>query len=306
MLRFLPAPLRGVLSLVFYAVNTVFWTTPLFMVAFLKLIVPVETWRNLCTKIIYGIANCWICVNNWNIAMTRKIKWDVSGLESLKKRGWYLVVANHQSWMDILVLQKVFYRKIPFLKFFLKKELIWFPILGQAWWAMDFPFMKRYSAATLKKKPHLRGKDLETTRKACEKFKNIPISVMNFVEGTRFTREKHTRQQSPFNSLLRPKAGGVAYVLSAMGEQLEQILNVTIVYPKGPKNFWAFVCGKVGEIKVRVDALPITKEMLGDYFQDHEYRERFHEWVNHVWTEKDRIMDNMMLLPTPQTEADRA
>ena len=111
---------------------------------------------------------------------------------------------------------------VPFLKFFLKKELIWVPILGIAWWALDFPFMKRYSAAVLKKRPHLRGKDIEITRQACKKFKSLPVSIMNFVEGTRFTREKHDKQKSPFTHLLKPKAGGIGFVLSTMGEQLQQ------------------------------------------------------------------------------------
>lgn len=291
---FLPAPIRGAVSLLMYGMNTILCTTPLFFMALLKWIIPIRAWRVLCSRVLNGLANIWISINNFNMRLTQRIHWDVSGLEVLKKNRWYLVVANHQSWADILVLQKVFHRKIPFLKFFLKKELIWVPILGQAWWALEFPFMKRYSESFLKKRPHLRGKDLETTRKACEKFKTTPISIMNFVEGTRFTPSKHRRQQSPFDRLLKPKAGGIAFVLGAMGDYLDHILNVTIVYPQGPKNFWGFVSGKVNEIKVRVEALPIPKEVLGDYHRDHEFRERFQAWVNDLWQDKDRCMTALM------------
>ena len=56
--------------------------------------------------------------------------WDVEGVETLDRSEWYLVLANHQSWVDIAVLQRIFHRKIPFLKFFIKKELLWLPILG--------------------------------------------------------------------------------------------------------------------------------------------------------------------------------
>ena len=294
MLSFLPGPVIGGFSFLLYFLNTVFWATPLYLTAILKLLIPFSGWRKICEKVLNGIANNWIYFNNLNILLTKKINWDVKGLEGLKLNEWYLVVSNHQSWVDILVLQKVFYHKIPFLKFFIKKEMIWLPILGLAWWALDFPFMKRYSEDFLKKHPHLRGKDIEITRKACEKFSTIPVSIMNFVEGTRFRIEKHQRQKSPYTHLLRPKAGGVSFVLSTMGEQLRNIVNVTIVYPQGDKSFWSFLCGRITEIKVRVDTIPIEKELIGDYSQDDEFRERFQNWVNTQWSEKDDLIGELL------------
>jgi 1-acyl-sn-glycerol-3-phosphate acyltransferase len=136
--------------------------------------------------------------------------WDVQGIAGLDPRGWYLVNCNHQSWADILVLQHLLTHRIPLLKFFLKQQLLWVPVMGLAWWALDFPFMRRHSEEVLKAHPELRGKDQEATRLACEKFSLIPTSVMNFCEGTRFTPTKHQRQQSPYRHLLRPKAGGIA------------------------------------------------------------------------------------------------
>lgn len=292
MLSFLPAYLRGVLSLALYMVNTVFWTILLFVVAFFKFIMPF--WKKNYTWLLTFIADKWILINTFNQKLMNNIRWDVKGLEGLKEDGWYLVLANHQSWTDILVLQRIFHRKIPFLKFFLKKELIWVPFLGLAWWALDFPFMKRYSKAFLDKYPHLKGKDIEITRKACEKFKTLPVSVMNFVEGTRFTPEKHKRQNSPYYNLLNPKAGGVAFVLSAMGEQLHQIVNVTIVYPDGVKSFWDFLCGKIGEIRVRVETLPISREIIGDYVNNSEFRGNFQKWINSVWQQKDMRIDSIL------------
>jgi len=276
-----------------YALNTIFWTTPLFILALFKFIIPVDGWRLFCNRVLNNIASNWISVNTFVHRVINRVKWEISGLEGLTRDQWYLVMANHQSWTDILVLQGAFNRRIPFLKFFLKKELIWVPVLGLAWWAMDFPFMKRYSRQTLQKRPELKGKDLEITRKACQKFQRIPVSIMNFVEGSRFTIEKHARQGSPYANLLRPKAGGVAFVLGAMGDQLHRMLNVTISYPKGVGNFWQFACGKVSEIKVRVESLPIGDELAGDYFQDKEYRKQFQEWLNGLWAEKDRRLAEM-------------
>lgn len=281
---------HGVLSVLLITLNTLFAFGPLMFFTFLKLFVPISGWRKLCGKIINGIAVTWISINNFNIWWTNRIVWDVRGLDKLSMNQWYLVVSNHQTWIDIVVLQKIFNRKIPFLKFFLKKELIWVPFLGVAWWALDYPFMKRYSASFIKKHPHLKGKDIEITRNVCKKFEEIPVSIMNFVEGTRFTKEKHDRQQSPFAHLLKPKAGGIGFVLSTMGDQLSNILNVTIMYPEGNTSFWGFLCGNIKHIKVVVETLPISEEILGDYINDKDYQERFQHWLNALWHEKDKLM----------------
>lgn len=286
--------LQGLASLFLYFCNTLFWCTPLFLLTILKFLIPLTRFRLWCNQTLNTLATGWVGANTINQRLFSKTSLDVQGLQELSLDKKYLVLANHQSWVDILVLQRIFHRKIPFLKFFLKKELIWFPILGQAWWALDFPFMKRYSKQFLKKKPHLKGKDLEITRKACEKFKTSPISIMNFVEGTRFTAEKHKRQRSPYQSLLKSKAGGVGYVLTSMGDQLNAILDVTIVYPEGIKNFWSFVCGDIKEIKVRVKHMPVTTDLLGDYTADRSFRVRFHNWLNDLWKEKDQSIQDML------------
>ena len=299
MLTFVPAPIRGVLSLIAYAGNTLFWCAFLFPVAFVKLALPLRAWRRGCNRVLYWLVDRWVFFNNLNQSIFCKTRWEVEGADDLDRRGWYLVVANHQSWADIVVLQRVFHRRIPMLKFFLKKELIWVPILGMAWWALEFPFMKRYSHQFLRKHPHLVGKDLDITRTACRKFKSTPVSIMNFVEGTRFTAAKHRNQKSPHANLLRAKAGGIALVLGAMGEQLQQILDVTIVYPDGAANFWQFVCGRVEAVKVRVRALPIGPELVGDYAGDREYRTRFQSWLNSLWLEKDEFIAGSLKRPNP-------
>ena len=284
-------PLCGVLSLGLIAVNTLFWAFQLFIMTFLKFVIPIHSWRRFCGRILDGIATCWVGINMAIETLTMTTRWEVMGLDALNPKGWYLVLSNHQSWVDIFTLQRVFFRKIPFLKFFIKKELIWFPIMGQAWWALDFPFMKRYSKEFLKKHPHLRGKDVEITLKACEKFKKIPVSVMNFVEGTRFSSQKQVHQQSPYRNLLRPKAGGISYVLMAMGKQLDRILDVTISYPEGPRSFWSFLCGKIERITVRVNILPVPKDLIGDYQHDDVFRTKIQNWLNDLWTIKDTLLE---------------
>ena len=296
MFHVLPGIVRGNLSLALYILNTLLWCIPLFLLVLAKAMVPLESWMRKCSRLLDAIAENWIWVNNLNQRLVvGNTRWEVQGMAALKRSEWYLVLANHQSWVDILVLQRIFHRKIPFLKFFIKKELLWFPVLGQAWWAMDFPFVKRYTKSYLQKKPHLKGKDLEITRTACKKFKKTPVSIMNFVEGTRFTNEKHRRQQSPYAHLLKPKAGGIAFVLGSLGEQIHRVLDVTIVYPEGDINFWALLCGKIRKIKVRVRSLPVSPELLGDYANDEHFRAGLQRWLNNIWAEKNRHIEEMMI-----------
>ncbi len=293
MLHFLPGRLKGSLSVLLMLINTVFIFTLLMPIAFFKLILPFESIRNSLSKLLILIANQWVRLNKYNFSLFNHIKWETEGLENLKNSEWCLVISNHQSWADILVLQSNLLNRVPYIKFFLKKELIWVPFMGLAWWALDFPFMERYSRSFLEKNPHLKGKDVEKTRKACEKFKNSPITIMNFIEGTRHTAKKHEKQKSPFNNLLKPKAGGVAFVLGAMGEQLDCIINITIAYPEGVPNFWDFLCGRVSTIKLFAEKIAITPEILGDYSNDPEFKKRFQVWVNELWEEKDKKLITM-------------
>ena len=297
MRRMIPGPLKGALSFTGFVVNTIFWVIPLFITAFLKLICPFHIWRKGCDRVLNWLAGNWIAVNNFNLSLVGGTRWDVRGIEGMSTKAWYLVVANHQSWVDILVLQRIFHNKIPFLKFFLKKELIWVPVMGLAWWALDFPFMKRYSRAFLEKYPHLKGKDIEITRKACQKFETVPVSIMNFMEGTRFTVGKHRKQNSPYKHLLRPKSGGIAFVLAATGSQLNSIVDVTIAYPRGVGSFWDLICGRIREIRVAVTLIPITDEIRGDYFNDQAFRQQFQDWINAQWAAKDVQLDLLMNPP---------
>jgi len=291
MLHFLPAPLRGSLSFLLYVANTLFWFIPVITLALLKL-PPVRIWQKWMTYLLDFCASAWISLNNLTTRIFTRIRWDIHGLDHLNLKDWYLVIANHQSWVDILVLQNIFNRKVPFLKFFLKKELIYVPFLGLCWWALDFPFMKRFSAKQIAANPALKGSDIETTRKACEKFRFKPVSVMNFLEGTRFTPAKHDKQQSPFSHLLKPKAGGISFVLNAMGEHLHKLLDVTIYYPKKPPSFWDYISGKVQDIKVRVRVLPIDRQLIGDY-EDPQFRQKFQHWVNQLWLDKDQLLSEL-------------
>jgi len=258
-------------------------------VAVIKLICPSPSWlRDRCDRLLARIANMWIDINGLLQRATQRSTWDVQGIEQLQRYGWYLVTCNHQSWVDIMVLQRVLHRKVPLLKFFLKQQLIYVPFMGFAWWALDFPFMKRRSREYLDQHPEQRGQDLAATRRACERFSRVPTSVINFLEGTRLTAAKHAAQSSPYRHLLRPKAAGLALAVQALGDKFSSLLSVNILYPDGIPSFWHFLSGRVPRIVVRVHRVTIPDSLLsGDYEGNSEYRAQFQAWVNALWQEKD-------------------
>jgi len=285
----MPKVLVGSISFLFHVINTLFWVMPIFFFAFLKVILPIQPIRKFLDKLLNGCATNWISFNGLIIKSTKPIEWDINLPDSLSVNDWYLVMANHQSWVDILVLQNVLNRKIPFLKFFLKQQLIWVPVLGMAWWALDFPFMRRYSKSYIKKNPDKKGKDFETTKQACEKFKSIPISIMNFSEGTRFTEAKRKHQKSPYTNLLKPKAGGVGYVLTLMGDEITKILDVTIDYPNHQSpSFWDLMTGRLDKIIVKATLIDIPEEVQGSYIESSQQRRKVQQWVNELWQYKDQ------------------
>ena len=214
--------LTGCFVTLLLLLNTLVLFGPLMVFALLKLVLPGRL-RDYASAAVMWIAETWAEIDKLIFALCIPTRWDIRGGEGLRVDTSYLVVSNHQSWVDIPALIQTLNRRTPFFKFFLKKELIWVPFLGLAWWALDYPFMKRYSKAFLAKHPELQGKDLEITKAACELFKRQPVTVVNYLEGTRFTPAKRQQQGSPFQHLLKPKAGGVAFVLAAMGEQLSLI-----------------------------------------------------------------------------------
>jgi 1-acyl-sn-glycerol-3-phosphate acyltransferase len=301
MLNFLPSLLRGIIASLLFGLNVLFWPVLVFFFSILKIILPFPALRRFFDKILPALAESWISCNSAWMRLVQKTRWDVQGQEGLNYHGWYLVSSNHQSWVDIFVMQHLLNCRIPLMKFFLKRELIWVPVMGLAWWALDFPFLRRHSVEYLKKHPEQKGKDFATTRKACEKFAHTPTSVMNFLEGTRFSRARHTKQQSPYRYLLKPKAGGIALALDILGDKFHSLLDITIVYPDGVPTFWEFLCGDVQRIIVRIGQEEIPPQLLyGDYEGDQAFRSAFQGWVQQLWQKKDLQIEALLRDPEPR------
>jgi 1-acyl-sn-glycerol-3-phosphate acyltransferase len=280
----------GLTTSLLLLLNTLILIGPMLLIALLKLMLPGKPLRRACSAGVMWIAETWAEICKLIFALFTPVHWDIRGGDALRRDTSYLVVSNHQSWVDIPALVQAFNRKTPYFKFFLKKELIWVPFLGLAFWALDYPFMKRYPKSVLAKKPHLLGKDLEITRAACEKFRELPVTVVNYLEGTRFTQAKRDAQRSPYRYLLKPKAGGVAFVLAALGEQLDALLDVAVVYPGDtPPGFVDLLCGRVRHVIVDIRTRELDAALWqGDYENDPAFRVVVQRWVGDLWREKDQ------------------
>ncbi|NKI34527.1 acyltransferase [Wenzhouxiangella sp. XN79A] len=297
--------IRIAVAMLLLSLNTVVHCVPLLLLAVMKVVLPFRPLRRALTTLLTGIAESWIGVNNWMIDRLSGTRLIVEGELPHCPDGQVLVLANHQSWIDIPVLQRVFNQRLPLLRFFLKSQLIWVPVLGLAWWALDFPFMKRYDRETIARRPELAGRDIAATRRACEKFRDRPVAIMNFVEGTRFDIAKHRRQGSSFRHLLKPRSGGIAFVLDAMQGAIDTIVDVTLVYPRGGGELPALMAGEVPEVVVHVRTFPVPEVLKGGgYEDDPEFRQRFQNWLNEFWREKDARIGRILARRAPPNGGD--
>jgi 1-acyl-sn-glycerol-3-phosphate acyltransferase len=285
----LPPSLVGLLAgavLMLSTLTAFLLFTPFILI---KVLVPVPAVRRACTDVLFAIARQWSAFNHVFYRLMYPVSWQIDVQGTLDPHRSYLLIGNHQSIIDILLMFDQFFARTPPLCFFLKRELLWMPVIGAACWAMDFPFMSRRSQRT----------DLEATRRFCERFRDHPVTVANFAEGTRFSEEKRVSNRSPYRHLLRPKAAGLAFTLDAMGEQFAGIVDVTIAYrPSKHPVLWSFLIGEQTELAIHIEVLPVPAELMGgDYAGDRAFRERFQNWLNGLWRRKDARLERLINRP---------
>lgn len=284
---------RAAVLLVTIMLSTLVHGAVLLPGSLLRFLTPEGRARDAVRRGLTHVAESWIGVNNALVSLERATRWDIDLPADLRLDGSYLVICNHQSWVDIVVLQYCFNRKLPLLRFFLKRQLIWVPVLGLCWWALDFPFMRRASREEIARRPELRGRDLESARRACAKFADVPVAMMSFPEGTR-RRGGKSDARNGFDCLLRPKAGGLGQVIYALGERLDGCVDVTIDYGAvgpgaEPPGFWDLLRGRIPRIQVHAMMRDIPGSLLGrNFIEDEAARVELQEWLTGLWQEKDK------------------
>lgn len=279
---------QGTIVFLLVTVSTIVLTSVIAILAVFKFLAPKGRAFNTLTHLASWFGELWVSVNNGLMSFYRGMQWDVRLPDNLSHEGRYLVICNHQSGVDILTLQYCLNRRVPFGRYLLKQQLIWVPVLGIAWWALDMAFLRRYSRQELLRNPALRGKDLENAARACEKLKHIPVSMMTFPEGTRFSEAKRDEQNSPFKHLLRPRYGGVGQVLYSFDDALDAVIDVTITYPTGTPSVWQYISGQVRKISVDVQLRPIGEGIRGRNFrEDSDAKRELKTWLDGIWQEKE-------------------
>lgn len=283
--------IKGFLSITFIVINTIVCCVPIYLLAVPRFILPHGEARAALGNAMTRIIDLWVGNNRLMIRVLRitriEVEWDTA--KPLARDQWTLVMSNHQGWSDILILQDTFLNRIPPLKFFVKRQLLWgVPFLGVAMWLLDFPYVYRFSRAAIQANPSLRQKDADAVLEACKNFKWRPTSVLNFLEGTRLTPEKHAAQQSPFRHLLTPKTGGVTAVLSSLGDRIDHVLDVTITYPDGIPTFLEFLRGDVARVKVHIRSCSPPK------IDDVNGATVTRAWVDDVWRAKDARIEQTL------------
>ena len=279
--------LRGGISMAWIAIHTTFWCVPLYAMGCVRLAMPGGKARVAIGSLMDRIIDGWVVSNRLLVWALRLSVIDArfTNAGDLRRNGWYLVVSNHQSWVDIIVLQNTLLGRIPPLKFFTKRELIWVPLAGVAMWFLGFPYVRRYGRERIRQNPELAEHDRNATLKACRGFVQRPTSVLSFLEGTRFTDEKHASQESPYRHLLRPRPTGLSYVATALGDRATALVDVTIHYHGGVPGFWDFLCGRCRRIDVTVDALPVPEQLT---YAGGDRREVLNRWADEFWRTKNR------------------
>lgn len=257
--------------------------------ALLKLAVSAPAPRRVANRILNAQAEAWMAVNNAWIALVGNRDWTVAPLPPLRRKGSYLVICNHQSWVDIFILQRIFFRQIPLLKFFLKRELLYVPLIGLAWWALDFPFLRRQTNAKGMEN------DLRAARKACERFRDLPISLVSFIEGTRFSAEKHAAQRSPYRHLLKPKLGAFGMSVATLAERCDLLIDVTIAYPRGVPRLWDLLAGRVEGVEVFVQTVDVPETLIdASLIGKREWHVGLGRWVQALWHDKDEMLSKVL------------
>lgn len=146
-----------------------------------------------------------------------------------------LVVCNHRSWLDTIILYSLA-RQVRMhgdVKFLAKRSLLIFPIFGFAGWVLDVViFIKRQSSSAGRRMGKMFS-SLTDPRRDC-----LPYWLINYLEGTRFTMKKRRealtfaeeRGLKQLHHVLQPRTKGFIATVRALRGNARAVYDVTIGY----------------------------------------------------------------------------
>ena len=270
---------------------------PLVWMSGIPTLVMPRSWKSTkaLLKASEAITNSWLSINNQMIdTLLPNLTWTIDVPEGLSEEGQYLITCNHQTWIDTTVYQYLNPGRLPMGRFFTKYELIYIPFVGQAFKFLGFPMMKRHPREAIAKNPKLAQVDAFEAKRSCERMKDGPYALLNYIEGTRLNEQKHKLQKSPYRHLLKPKYTGLALAFNALEGSIDELLDMTIIYPDGIPTYLDFWRGKVKRISVKIRKIPVP-EWVGsaEFTLDENYKIKFKAWVDELWLEKDELIETM-------------
>ena len=269
-LSFIGKQLFSLTSSLVVILNLGFWMFPLIGIAVIRsLIGGFEPFYNACTRLIELCYKTAAAINSAWMVHVVGINFNVDG--TLPDQPTQVIVANHQTWFDIPILQHVVTGQGPVLKFLIKRQLVWLPIVGWICYALNFPRMNRGSDGRAHRQ------DLDAIKKASSTMHKERGALLIFAEGTRFTEEKHRNQNSPYKKLLIPRPGGLKVALSTMPPDTP-VVDITINYKGGETNFWKCLHGANRDIDI--------------YIEKHNAAEIIdaRSWLRDRWEQKDKSL----------------
>lgn len=276
---------RGFAALSFIVGTALFVCLLVLFLAFCLSFCPSSKVRQGIRGFMDRMINVWVAGNRWMIRRLNVISIETIFDQQLEieRNQWQIVICNHQSWADVIVLQIALLDNVPPIKFFTKREFIWVPVLGFVLWILKFPYVLRASTGLKRTEASRNQLNAHSMHRARRQFHERPVSILIFCEGTRFNQEKYRAQQSSYRNLLRPKIGGLAFTIEALQSKTSHLLDVTLVYEGKTPNFWNFLCGKCRRVKV------LTRKVLIKELLEPSIRSGIRE----LWQAKDREIDRL-------------
>jgi 1-acyl-sn-glycerol-3-phosphate acyltransferase len=266
-LLFIGKQLFSLTSSLVVILNLGFWMFPLIGIAVIRaLIGGFEPLHNACSTLIELCYKTAAAINSaWMIHVVG-VTFNVNG--TLPDHPTQVIVVNHQTWFDIPILQHVVTGQGPILKFLIKRQLVWVPIVGWICYALNFPRLNRGGGESAKRQ------DFKAIKSASSEMLKERGALLIFAEGTRITEAKHRNQNSPYKNLLNPRPGGLKIALETMPIDAP-VVDITINYNGGETNFWKCLHGANRNIAIYIE--PHNAADIVDP----------REWLHECWKQKD-------------------
>ena len=256
-------------SALWVTVNLLLGFTLLLPIAIVSWLIPLPAVSRWCFLLVDHIYRFAVKVDSFWMQKVVGIELIIEGEPNTEQTP--VVICNHQSWFDIALIQEVITGNGPIITCLIKREIAWVPIIGWICLALNFPRLRR------SKKDGARQRDFSIIQKATQKHGSESSALLIFPEGTRFTELKKINQESPYQHLVKPKAGGLKVIKQHVSADTS-LVDITINYHQKDVNIWNCLHGDPRKITITLDHFKLAE--IGD----------IETWLNERWLAKDKIL----------------